>query len=78
MPHPSELSRPLWMRISCPGHNLLFQQERRWQFPLIENDRALLLKWRLLGSVGTGVYSMHAKLINQCLKSILTENIYYL
>ena len=28
--------------------------------------------------VCTGVYSVHAKLVNQCLKAIVTENRYYL
>ena len=77
-PHPAELSRPRQMRMSHPGHILLLRWERRWRFPLVENAPNPSPKWLLLGLLWEGVYSMYANLINQCLKSIVTENRYYL
>ena len=65
-----------WMRISHPRHSLLFQRERGWRFPLVENARSPSLKWCLLGWVWAGVYGMPAKLSNQCLNAIVTENRY--
>ena len=51
MPHPEERPWPLPMRMSHPGLNLLFQQERGWQFPLQENALGTSLKWLLVGLV---------------------------
>ena len=75
---PVELSQPPWVRMSHPGHNLLFQRKRRWQFPLVENAPSPSPKRLLLGLVFARVYSMHANLINQCPEAIVIENQYYL
>ena len=74
---------PVEDEMGHPGHNLLFQWERGGvlvvvDFPLVENSPSPSLKWLLLGLVCAEVYSMHAKLINQCLKVIVTENRYCL
>ena len=51
---------------------------KRGQFPLVGNAPSPSLKQLLLVSVSAGVYSMHAKVVNHCLKAIVKENRYYL
>ena len=47
--HPTELSGQLRMRMSCPEHNLFFQRQRRWQFPLAENAQSPSPKMAFIG-----------------------------
>ena len=69
----AHLSRPPWMRISLPRHDLL-EEER---LPISQRRRAksLFLNGLLLGSVCTGI---QVKLINHCqavsVKREITEN----
>ena len=59
-PRPTELSWPLWMRISHPRHSLLFRWEKGWRFPLVENALSPFQKRLLLGSLCAGIYGIHA------------------
>ena len=72
--------------LQCPGES---QMKGGYQHKICLGSKGWLISQRrralrpfllrlLLRTMCVGVYSMHAQLINQCLKAIVTENRYYL